>query len=201
PMRWVAVLFVAKILAGTALWAVYTYFYTDRLTADVFKYFDDSAVMYNALFVRPMDYLKMVTSIGNDTPYFTERYYAVMNNWIRQFENNIYNDSHTMIRFNAVLRLFSFGHYHVHTVFACFLSTIGLVALFRVFVHTVRGLERGLVAGIFLWPSMLFWASGVLKESLLIFGLGLFMIGLIGLPMDRHRWRAVLATALGLSIM
>ncbi|MEO8590922.1 MAG: hypothetical protein ABI432_16210 [Flavobacteriales bacterium] len=201
PMRWVAVLFVAKILAGTVLWAVYTYIYTDRLTADVFKYFDDSAVMFNALFDRPLDYLKMVTSIGNDTPYFTEYYYAVMNNWIRQFENNIYNDSHTMIRLNAMLRLFSFGHYHVHTVFACFLSTTGLVGLFRTFAPLLRGLERGLMAGVFLWPSMLFWASGVLKESLLVFGLGLFMIGAIGLPMERHRWRAVLATVIGLSIM
>jgi len=200
-MRWVAGLFVVKILAGTALWAVYTYIYTDRHTADVFKYFDDSAVMHNALFDRPMDYLRMVLSIGNDTPYFTGKYYAVMNNWIRQFENNIYNDSHTMIRLNAVMRLFSFGHYHVHTVFACFLSTTGLVALFRTFAPLVRGLERGLILGVFLWPSLLFWASGVLKESLLIFGLGLFMIGVIGLPMDRHRWRAILAIVIGLSIM
>ena len=200
-MRWVAGLFVLKVAAGTVLWAVYTYIYPDRLTADVFKYFDDSAVMYNALFDRPMDYLKMVAGLGNDTPYFTEHYYGVMNNWIRQFENNIYNDSHTMIRFNAVLRLFSFGEYHVHTVFACFLSTIGLVALFRTFAPILRGLERGLAAGIFLWPSMLFWSSGVLKESLLVFGLGLFVIGAVGLPMERHRWRAILATLIGLSIM
>lgn len=201
PMRWVAGLFVLKILAGTALWAVYTYVYPDRLTADVFKYFDDSAVMYNALFEKPMDYLRMIGGMGNDTPYFTEHYYAVMNNWIRQFENNIYNDSHTMIRLNAVLRLFSFGEYHVHTVFACFLSTTGLVALFRTLAPMVRGMERGLMLGVFLWPSMLFWSSGVLKESLLIFGLGLFLLGAIGLPAGQHRGRAILATLIGLSIM
>lgn len=200
-MRWVAGLFVLKVVAGTALWAVYSFIYPDRLTADVFKYFDDSAVMYNALFEKPMDYLKMVTGLGNDTPYFTERYYAVMNNWIRQFENNIYNDSHTMIRLNAVLRLFSFGQYHVHTVFACFLSTAGLVALFRTFAPMVRGMERGLMVGVFLWPSMLFWSSGVLKESLLVFGLGLFILGALGLPTRPDRWRAVLATLIGLSIM
>jgi hypothetical protein len=85
--------------------------------------------MTNALFTQPADGLRMLFAIGNDTPYFTEHYYSAMNNWVRQYESNLYNDAHTMIRFNAVLRLFSFGHYHVHTVFASFISLIGLVAL------------------------------------------------------------------------
>ena len=73
PMRWVAGLFVLKILAGTALWAVYTYIYTDRLTADIFKYFDDSAVLYAALWDQPGDFFRMLFGIANDTDYFTER--------------------------------------------------------------------------------------------------------------------------------
>ncbi|MBK6543548.1 MAG: hypothetical protein IPG10_20255 [Flavobacteriales bacterium] len=62
-----------------------------------------------------------------------------MNNWYRQYESNMYNDAHTTIRLNAFLRLFSFGHIHVHTVFACFLSTIGLVALYKAFVVRLKG--------------------------------------------------------------
>ena len=201
PMRWVAGLFALKILAGTALWAVYTYIYTDRLTADIFKYFDDSAVLYAALWDQPGDFFRMLFGIANDTDYFTERYYLVMNTWIREFENNVYNDSHTMIRFNAVLRLFSFGHYHVHTVFACFVSTIGAVALYRAVHPLFRTFERALVTGIFLWPSVLFWASGVLKESLLIFGLGLFLLGIIGQWPDRLAWRPMLAFITGLFVM
>jgi hypothetical protein len=205
-MRTIAGLFVLKISAGTALWAVYTYVYADRSTADIFKYFDDSMVLYDALLTAPGDFFRMLFGVDNDSPYFTEHYYGVMNNWIRQFENNVYNDSHTMIRFNAVLRLFSFGHYHVHTVFACFVSTTGLVALYRA-VHPLlhdsaaQRHERGLMPAIFLWPSMLFWASGVLKESLLVFGLGLFLLGTIGNWPDRLAWRPLAAIIAGLAVM
>ncbi len=200
-MRTIAGLFLLKIIAGTALWVVYTYLYTDRSTADIFKYFDDSEVLYNALWNAPGDFFRMLSGIGNDSPYFDAQYYGVMNNWVRQFENNVYNDSHTMIRFNAVLRLFSFGQYHVHTVFACFISTTGLVALYRAVHPLLQGVERGLMAAIFLWPSMLFWASGVLKESLLVFGLGLFLLGIIGNWPDRLAWRPLVAFIIGLFVM
>src|ERR1035437_9676446 len=55
--------FILKILAGTALWFVYSYLYADRSTADIFKYFDDSKVMYNALFSKPLDYFKMLIGV------------------------------------------------------------------------------------------------------------------------------------------
>lgn len=200
-MRSIAALFGLKILAGTALWAVYTYAYPDRSTADIFKYFDDSKVLYDALWTAPGDFLRMLTGIGNDSPYFDQQYYGVMNNWVRRFENNVYNDSHTMIRFNAVVRIFSFGYYHVHTVFACFLSTVGIVALFRALQPLVRGLERLLAVSLFLWPSVLFWASGVLKESLLMLGLGLFLLGTIGVWPTRLAWRPLLAALIGLALM
>src|SRR5690606_25791459 len=118
-------LFVLKVLFGTALWAVYTYIYPDRNTADIFKYFDDSFHMYKALGERPLDYVKMLFGIGNDTPEFMQRYYGHMNNWVRQYESNLYNDAHTIIRFNAAVRLISFGEFHVHTVVAALLSMVG----------------------------------------------------------------------------
>jgi len=175
PMRAVAGLFLLKVIAGTAMWAVYTWVYTDRSFADVFKYFDDSAVMFSALADRPVDFLRMLFGIGNDSPYFDERYYMVMNHWYREYESNMHNDAHTMIRFNAALRLISFGEFHVHTVFAAFLSLTGMLALYRAFVDFLPGRERMLAIVIFLLPSVLFWGSGVIKESLLFFGLGILV--------------------------
>jgi len=175
PMRHLAGLFLLKIAAGTALWAVYTWVYTDRPSADVYKYFDDSAVMYGALHERPGDYLRMLFGVRNDTPWFTERYYSVMNNWFREYESNLYNDAHTVIRFNALLRLLSFGEFHVHTVFASFAALTGMTGLYRAFVPVLPGRERALAIAVFLVPSTLFWASGPIKESLLFLGLGLLV--------------------------
>lgn len=194
-MRWVAAAFVLKILAGTALWAVYTYVHTDRATADVHKYFDDSRVLHEALLASPGDYLRMLFGIDADGPRFTEQYYSRMNNWVRRWDSGLPNDARTMIRFNAVLRLASFGHYHVHTVFASFVSLIGLVALYRAFEPHAGGLRRGLALNLLLWPSVLFWGSGVLKECLLLAGLGLTCWGVMGRwqPGGWQRWCALAA--------
>ena len=124
--------------------------YTDRATAGVFKYFDDSAHMFKALYDRPVDYLRMLFGIGNDTPEFLARYYAEMNNWERHFESNLYNDAHTIIRYNAVVRLISFGEFHVHTVVSAFLSLTGMVGIYRAFVGSLPGLERILAVVVFL---------------------------------------------------
>lgn len=194
-IRWVSGIFLLKIGAGVALWAVYTYIYPDRATADVFKYFDDSWYMYNALPDRPMDYLRMLFGFGNDTPHFHDLYYKHMNNWVRHYESNLYNDAHTIIRFNALVRLFSFGEFHVHTVFAAFLSLTGMVGLYRAFVGAMPGLERGLMAAVFLLPSVLFWASGVIKESLLFFGFGLLIHQVTRLLSGQLRWQDPLVLA------
>src|SRR5690606_40413301 len=173
--RHVGGIFVLKVAAGTALWAIYTVIYPDRATADIFKFFDDGLVMFSALPERPGDYLQMLFGFRNDTPYFSENYYMKMNNWFRQYESEVYNDAHTMIRFNALVRLFSFGEFHVHTVIAAFLSTTGMIGMYRAFVRMLPGRERALAIAVFLLPSLLLWASGPIKESLLFFGMGIML--------------------------
>ncbi len=191
--RTIGVLFLLKILAGTALWYVYTYVHTDRATADIYRYFDDGNILFRALPEHPLDYVRMLTGIGNDQRHFDVQYYQVMHNWYRQYEGNLYNDAHTMIRFNAFVRLFSFGHYHVHTVFACFLCTLGLVTMYKAFVPLLAGHERAWALALFVLPSMLFWTSGVLKEALLLFGMGLFLSAVMDLVRNGARlWNIVL---------
>jgi len=174
----ISLIFIIKILAGIFLYLIYTYYYNDRTTADIFKYFDDSKIMFDALLSRPVDYFKMILSVGNDNSYFEDTYYKVMNNWYRVYESNVYNDSHTIIRFNAVVRIFSFGYYNVHTVFMSFLSLSGLVALFKFLVPYFQQKKIGLIVAVFCMPSVLLWSSGVLKEGLLVFGLGMLLYSL-----------------------
>ncbi len=167
-------IFILKLLAGVTVYLVYTRFYPDRSTADIFKYFDDSKVMYNALFTKPLDYFQMLLGFHNDQPKF-EVYYNQMNYWHRVYESNIYNDSHTIIRLNALMRIFSFGYYNVHTVFMCFLSLTGLTGIYRFFADRLKDRRRLLLFAVFFLPSVLFWGSGVLKEGLLFFGLGMLL--------------------------
>lgn len=181
PVRWFQGVFVLKVMSGFLLYLIYTYYYTDRSTADIWKYYDDGMVMYSALAQHPMNFVKMLFGIGNDTVQF-QPYYDQMNHWYRPYGSSIANDTHTIIRFNAFVRMFSLGHYNVHSVVANFLGLLGLTGIFSFLRQMAPAKEKWFFAGVFLMPGMMFWASGVLKEPLLLFGLGLMLHGIQRYP-------------------
>lgn len=178
-LRWV---FLLKVAAGFSLLLVYTYYYTDRSTSDIYKYFDHAKVMYNALYTNPLDYFKMLFGIMNDNAYFTNTYYQHMPQWFRSFDSNIFSDSHAIIRFNAFFMLFSFGHISVHVVIMAFFSFIGSTALYKFFIRHSKKSKTGLFFAVFLIPSVLFWGSGLMKEGLIFFAMGVFLYEVDLLP-------------------
>ncbi|MCA6364302.1 MAG: hypothetical protein IM638_14785, partial [Bacteroidetes bacterium] len=146
--------------------------FRSRSTSDIWKYFDDSGILFSALQHSPADFLRMLTGIGDDTPHIAASYYQKMSYWYQQFDSPFFNDGRTMIRLNAMLRLLSFGNFHVHTVVMCFLSLTGLCWIYRVLCTAFAGWRGRGVLVVFLLPSVLFWGSGVLKEGLLWLGMG-----------------------------
>jgi len=164
--------FLLKIIAGFSLTYIYTHHYKDRSTADVFKYYDDAKVMYSALEKAPEDYFKMLCGVGNNTFHFDTCYYEKMNHWYKRNDFGLYNDNHTIIRFNALLMPFTFNSFHAHTVFMCFVSFVGLYFLYSFFLNFERGKNWLIFCAVFLAPSILFWGSGVLKEGILLFSIG-----------------------------
>jgi hypothetical protein len=165
--------FLLKIIAGFFLTWIYTHYYPDRQTADIFKYFDDAEIIFSSVKSHQyIDYLKMITGIGNDSEYFNQTYYSHMNHWFRHYDFGTYNDNHTIIRFNALIMLVSFGNFYVHTVFMCFVCFLGLTALYKIFAPYFIKKEKLLFAALFLIPTVVFWSSGVLKEGILLFALG-----------------------------
>ncbi len=184
----VNIVFFVKIFFGFALYWVYTRYYADRSTADIFKYYDDAGVMFSALEKHKYgDYLKMVFGFSNDRPYFDTTYYNQMNHWYRQYDFGTYNDNHTMIRFNAIVMLFAFGSFHVHTVVMCFISLAGLMALYNTFVTYLPSKKKIIFLSIFLIPSVLFWGSGVLKEGILLFALGFLFYSFFNVFVHKKR--------------
>jgi hypothetical protein len=163
-------LFVVKLFAGVCLGLVYTYYYTDRHTADTFRLFDDSAVIYELAWRSPRDFFSIMTGIGGDAPHL-EAIYNSMHNWY-----DIYspvNDNRFMIRLNTLLRFFSFGNYYVHVVFVAFLSATGTCTLLKFLTALVPGSERLFYLTTGFLPSVLFWGSGLMKDAVVIFSLGI----------------------------
>lgn len=171
---WLKGLFILKLGVGLVLYLIYTQFYTVRSEADIFRYFDDSLIVFNGIWKNPLDYLQLVFTKAPTTDYFYDNYYVKMNHWANPYNSIFYGDSILMIKVNAFFRLFSFGSFHVHSIFFNFLSFIGLVGIYRAFSSFVALRKEWLIGVVFCLPSVLFWSSSVLKESLLLLFMGLF---------------------------
>lgn len=182
--------FALKIIAGIAVWYVYTFYYPQREYADIWKYYDDSEIVYRALEDHPGDYFRIMSGIGIDER-IQHTYFDVMLHWDQQFENNLFNDSHTIIRFNALVRLISGGNYHTHSLFMSLLAMIGLCAIYR-WIYPILFQWKKLVAFLlFVSPSLLFWSSGVLKEGILFFSLGMLIYHAWKFREDRKKYRLI----------
>jgi len=149
----IKIAYLLKIAAGISVGLIYTYYYTDRLTADTFKFFDDSKILFDAVYSQPFDFLRMVSGIGAGAAEL-QPYYDKMTNWYDTFSP--YNDNRTLIRLNAFLRIFSLGNYYVHVVFVCFLSLTGIIAVVKVFSREFPLKSLEIFAVFLLLPSLLF---------------------------------------------
>jgi hypothetical protein len=167
----ITAIFSLKILAGIVLLLIYTKYYP---TSDAQAFFDDSKIMHDTFWQHPSHFFKMFTGIDGANPVLNS-YYSKMSSWNASFEKVLFNDSRTIIRLNTLFRFFSFGNFYVHIIFMCFLSLIGLTALYKTFRVYFLDRQKLLLVIIFLLPSVLFWSSGVLKEGLLFFGMGLLL--------------------------
>jgi len=195
------VLFTLKFIAGVGVYIIYSKFYGDRSSSDMFNYFDDGNIIYSSIYINPLDYLRMVLGIGADSSHL-DVYYNTCNFWIKDFNYGLINDNRIVIRFNAIVRLFSLGNFHIHTLFMSFISFTGLWGIFKIFEKEIpllnevrqKMLHRNqlfniykynsrnislnkwfLIFVVFFFPSVYFWTSALLKEGILMFAFGIFL--------------------------
>ncbi len=165
-------LFILKLVAAVCLYLIYTRFYPDRQNADILRYYDDSKYIYDAAFTSPRDFFRMMTGIdGNAKELYV--YYDAMHNWFNS--KLVFNDSRTMIRINAMMRFFTVGTYFPVAVMMSFIGMMGLTGIFRIFLKVLPTKKFWLIILVYLMPSTLLWTSGMIKETFLIFSIGLLL--------------------------
>lgn len=175
--------FYLKLLFGLALIYIYTHIYTNRHTSDIFKYYDDAQLIFESLHTSVRDYVALLTGIG-DTNEHCQAIYHSMNNWVNGYGTALYSNSHFIIRVNAFFLLFSREYYGVHIIFMCFISLVGLTYIYKAFIPSLQERSKMLFAAVFLFPSVILWSSGVLKEGFVWLGLGLsiyYFLRLVGI--------------------
>lgn len=175
---WVSVaLLNAKFLAGLCLWLIYTFYYTDTANNDAHKFYKDALVLQEVKSESPKAYYTLLLSPTSDSTANT--YAARMQNWERNFDEAPVNENRTVIRLNTLLLFVSGKTYFVHVLIMCFLSFIGCLLIANVLIPYLPYNNVGYILPVLLLPSVLLWASGVMKEPLLVLGLGLFVYGFL----------------------
>ena len=171
-------LFNLKFVVGLFIWFIYTFYYTDVQNNDVHKFYSDALILRNVANESPKDFVQIVIGI-NSSDSSSMQYCATMKNWQRNFDEAPFNENRTIIRLNALLMFLSFKTYFVHILFMCFISLVGWILLTNSIMAFSDVRNSVLVLPVMLLPSVLFWTSGVLKEPLLVLGLGLFINGVL----------------------
>jgi hypothetical protein len=146
-----ALLFVMKLIAASAVWLIYTYYYH---SSDFSVYFSDSSTFVHNLFHQD------------------QKAYSAA--WTGSFDDAFFKSSRFMITLNGFLHLFSFGNFYVHALFFCFFSFLGLTALLKAFEAHYPA-KKNVIIALFFIPSILFWGSSPLKESIIIGAVGLLI--------------------------
>ena len=169
-----------KLSGGLILYYIYTQYYTQRHTADIFKYYDDSLVLYHSFFKNPIDFFKIILGLDFNREYFSFNYYMEMNNWDTSYKNSLMNESRLLIKINAILNLIGFKNYFFNSITFILMGFVGEVLIFKSLIKKFEfKYPKFLFWSIVLFPSVFLWSSGILKEPMIIFSFGLILNSLI----------------------
>jgi hypothetical protein len=169
PVWYSNALFGAKLLGGVALFFIYTFYYTNREQADIFKFYDDGIILRKIIEDRPAIGFKMLTGCLDET---TKDEEAKLANWYRPFSKTMLNENRLLIRTQAVLSFFSFGYYQMHNLLFCYLSFLGIWLITKAIAPLLSLRDSKIWAILLFFPSILIWTDGLLKESILLLALG-----------------------------
>ena len=183
PFKFLSLIFIFKIISGIGLLLLYKFYYGTN-GSDIFNYYKDGEIIYNVANTNPTDFIKLITGIGNYSNELETYLRENTNYWFKAFNYNLLNDNRLTIRVNAVLHFISNHNIYVHSIFFSFFSFIGLIALYKVFKQFYNN-KFVLVIIVFFIPSVIIWSSAMLKESILMLSLGLFLLAFFNLLKNR----------------
>lgn len=191
--KWITIAFIYKLIVGLFVVWVYTYYYPNcRENSDIFKYYDDSQIMYNALQNNKGDYFKMLFGIADKQYYGFDNYYTKMNFWIKPYQYELVNENRTIIRLNAFFSLFTLGNFYTNALLFIFISFLGLWAIFKGFSMFLDKQKAKIYYFLLMFlPSIAFWTSGIYKESVVFFSMGILLLFLCKIWNDL-KWKYII---------
>jgi hypothetical protein len=156
-----------KFIGAIALGLIYQFYYGG---GDTFNYFTESKVIYGAFGDSFSIGLKLLGS--NDGTYSGPiSKYASQMHWFGS------PTEYFVIKVGAVCALFCFCSYSVIGLMFAIISFSGIWSLYVTFLRIAPGVYKQLAFAVFFLPSVFFWGSGFMKDSLCVGAVGWLFYG------------------------
>jgi hypothetical protein len=152
----------ARIFGSLFLGLLYQFYYSG---GDTFNYHTHgSRVIWEAIIDDPVQGFKLLASSGED-PLMAFQYSSRL---------LFYGDpsSYFIVRIATLFDLLTFSTYSATAVLFAVVSFVGLWLFFIVFVSDAAHLHKWIAVAILFVPSVIFWGSGILKDSIVLACIG-----------------------------
>jgi hypothetical protein len=147
-----------KIIGAIALGFIYQFYYSG---GDTFNYHTHgSRHIWNAIVDSPSDGIKLLFTSGGDTP--PRGTYSFASRIIFFHDPN----SYFVIRVAALFDLLTFSSYSGTAVLFGVFSFFGMWLFFLAFYEAYPHLHKWIATAAFFIPSVFFWGSGLLKDTI-----------------------------------
>ena len=155
---------ITKLFGAVALAFIYTFYYGG---GDTTEYFKGGKILSNLLFEKPIDYFRLLLSnSGNFAP---DLKYINKSIWYSRS-----NEEWFMVKIVSVINLFSFNRYLISNIYISMFAFMGAWHMFKSFNYFFPKKYSISFISIFLLPSVIFWGSGILKDTITLSALGIF---------------------------
>jgi hypothetical protein len=151
-----------KFIGAIALGLIYTFYYHG---GDTFNYYNQGTVIYKAFGDSFLAGWKLLISDGTFDSSIIK--YSEQIPWFGPGSNEYF-----VLRVTAFFGLLDFNTYTVTALLFAFFSFSGIWAMYITFVKIVPAAYKQFAVAIFFIPSLFFWGSGLMKDSLCLGSLG-----------------------------
>lgn len=160
--KWFLKGFAIKAFGGMFFSLVFVYYYG---FGDSFEYYKGAVVFGNAFFSSPSDYIDLLFSESSNNH----------EGHLRQYTDSLaYSNSPEewfMIKLIVPFSIITFKSYITINLVMSFISFFGGWKLFKVFSDILPKQKNYAFYASFLIPSMIFWGSGLMKDTLTLAGI------------------------------
>ncbi len=168
-----------KLLGGIGVCLVYTLYYNG---GDTLQYFFDSQDVINLLFKKPGGFIEIVFTSNSPEKFWSnfdpETGYPVY-----------YRDPETfmVVRLVVFLVMLSFKSFFVSTLLLAWISFWGIFRLFKIFALEYPAITGRVAIAILFIPSVIFWGSGLLKDTITLSCIGYYFSAFYNIFIRRNK--------------